>query len=575
MNRYRDHRIRSVDCRSEEGAVEVRPIPPHRIRSGLFLTMLVCIVVLVCLAVCLAASSPKVPEPSGIRTEYSGNEEAWDLSGAGGQPRRVSAIPELRQNEWNTIVDIRGAGIITHLWFTFPPKDENFGRRNLLRIFWDENKEPSVVAPLSDFFGFPFGYTGKEYRIDSEFLVATPANGLNSYFRMPFSRRARIEIFAEQQESGGGFYVQADYLAFDERLPEKYEPIRFCAQFRFETPTQAYGRHYLFLDATGAGVLLGVTLGIELNYPAPDAWYHGGGDTIFVDGEEKPSVLHGIGAEDFFGFSWGVGLFGARYVGVPLQQLDESGRIKRLSLYRFFVSDPIPFRKSIRGLIGAIGHNMSSVAYWYQTGPVIPFFQVPPADKRMPESKAPLGTYDLEPGKGLQWRLLAPFEISAKVPFEYVREFEERERGDESFVYQVRRGNVGRVRPTTPGGDRIEVSWKNLPAFHHFVDFNEVARPAVELISLQTGVLGYALAYVNADIERDVWICVGFDDELLLRLNGDILLRGVHGNGFVQEGVRGHLKKGPNRVLIKLSNYDNSTWRLWAFSFSIADLGDR
>lgn len=498
--------------------------------------------------------------------------EGWDLSSEGGQPKRVSAIPRLRQNEWNTILDIQGAGIITHLWFTFPPKDENFGRRNLMRIFWDDNEAPSVVAPLSDFFGFPFGFTGKEYRIDSEFLVVPPGNGLNCYFRMPFSRRARIEIFAEQQESGGGFYMQADYLAFDGGLPKKCESLRFCAQFRFETPTQAYGRHYLFVDATGSGVLLGVTLGIELNYPAVDAWYHGGGDTIFVDGEERPSVLHGIGAEDFFGFSWGVGEFGSRYLGVPLQQLDDSGRIRRLSLYRFFVRDPVPFRKSIRGLIGAIGHNMSSVAYWYQTGPVIPFFQVPRADRRMPESKAPCGTYDLEPGRGLQWRLLTPFEITDKEPFEHVREFEKREGGDESFIYQVSRGNVGRVTPTMPGGDRMEVTWKDRTACHQFVDFNEVARPAVELISFQTGVLGYALAYLSSDVERDVWLYLGFDDQLQLRLNDDILFRGVHGNGFEEERVKGHLKKGRNRVLVKLSNHDNSTWRLWAFSFRTAAL---
>jgi len=92
------------------------------------------------------------------------------------------------------------------------------------------------------------------------------------------------------------------------------------------------------------------------------------------------------------------------------------------------------------------------------------------------------------------------------------------------------------------------------------------------LISFQTGVLGYALAYLHSDVERDVWLYLGFDDQLQLRLNDDILFRGVHGNGFEEKRVKGHLKKGRNRVLVKLSNHDNSTWRLWAFSFRTAAL---
>ena len=31
------------------------------------------------------------------------------------------------------------------------------------------------------------------------------------------------------------------------------------------------------------------------------------------------------------------------------------------------------------------------------------------------------------------------------------------------------------------------------------------------------------------------------------------------------------LKKGKNRILVKLSNYGNTTWKLWAFSFRLED----
>ncbi|MGW8181680.1 MAG: DUF2961 domain-containing protein, partial [bacterium] len=137
---------------------------------------------------------PSSQEESSLR---SAPYDEWSLFMEGGHAKRVSAIPRLSQNEWTTILDIEEAGIITHLWFTFPSNDENFGRRNLIRIFWDDNSEPSVVAPLSDFFCLPFGFTGREYRIDSEFLVLAPNNGLNSYFKMPFSKRAQIQVLSE------------------------------------------------------------------------------------------------------------------------------------------------------------------------------------------------------------------------------------------------------------------------------------------------------------------------------------------------------------------------------------------
>jgi hypothetical protein len=111
------------------------------------------------------------------------------------------------------------------------------------------------------------------------------------------------------------------------------------------------------------------------------------------------------------------------------------------------------------------------------------------------------------------------------------------------------------------------VTWKERSSFHNFVDFNEVARPAVDLISFQTGVVGYALAYLQSDTERDACLHVGFDDELELRVNEDVVLHATHETGFEEEQVRVRLHPGRNRILVKLSNYDNTNWRMWSLSF--------
>ena len=53
-------------------------------------------------------------------------------------------------DKWS--VDISGAGIINHIWFTISPM--NIMRNDLIfRIYWDGKSEPSVEAPLAAFFG--------------------------------------------------------------------------------------------------------------------------------------------------------------------------------------------------------------------------------------------------------------------------------------------------------------------------------------------------------------------------------------------------------------------------------------
>lgn len=483
-----------------------------------------------------------------------------DLLRSGAAAQRVSLTPTLTAGQWNTLFEADGPGMITHIWFTFPPGDKMLGRRNLLRIFWDEEREPSVEAPLSDFFGLPFGFTGGEHTLSSHYLAVAPNNGLNCYFRMPFARGARIEIFPEQLESGGGFYAQVDWY----RLPEPpASDLRFHAQFRFENPCEEYGRNYLFLDAVGEGALVGATFGVETNEPQLDAWFHGGGDSIFIDGESAPGVLHGIGAEDFFGHSWGVRPFQSTCIGTPWRETNAAGAMTRVSLYRFFVHDPVPFRSSIRAVLGALGNSYSSVAYWYQREPHRRFFRTPAADARMPDATAPFGIYDVEADEPAVWRVLAPLRLDEENPFNHARPLEAEETGEEAFVYEA--GG----EPSRPDGDRMTVVWREQTASHGFVDFNCVGRPATRCIRLQTGVVGYALRYIDSDAEGDVRIHIGFDDMVAVRVNDREFFRGNHPFGFKETTFQARLATGRNRILVKLSNQPNTTWRLWVFSFRI------
>ena len=83
--------------------------------------------------------------------------------------------------------------------------------------------------------------------------------------------------------------------------------------------------------------------------------------------------------------------------------------------------------------------------------------------------------------------------------------------------------------------------------------------------------LGYALACLESEEDRDVTINVGFDDEISIRINSDVVHTGSQQHGFQEATFPVRLHAGKNRVLVKLSNEDNQNWRFWGFSLRKED----
>ena len=112
----------------------------------------------------------------GIRTQRI---SSFDRSGGNGDNIQIKA------GETKAIAEIAGAGIIKHIWITIACDDPMLRRNALLRMYWDGETNPSVEAPIGDFFGQGWG---EKYLYASLPLAAAPAGGnaLNSYFPMPF-----------------------------------------------------------------------------------------------------------------------------------------------------------------------------------------------------------------------------------------------------------------------------------------------------------------------------------------------------------------------------------------------------
>jgi hypothetical protein len=306
------------------------------------------------------------------------------------------------------ICHIKGAGCIRHIWMTMAPlhdhlRDDYLPRKIVLRMYWDGEENPSVEAPIGDFFGLGHGIT-KNYT--SALLTMSPEDGksFNCFFPMPYSDGARIEVESEADHAIK-FYFYIDY----EELPEIGEDqLRFHAQWRRQCPTDGIddknvdnavyefgGKNttgegnYVILEAEGRGHYVGCNYNVHnLRQTREWNWYGEGDDMIFIDGEAWPPSLHGTGTEDYFNTAW----CPQQEVCTPYHGIILGGGPNwsgKISLYRYHILDPIIFNKSIKVTMEH-GHNnhrsddISSTAYWYQAEPHKEFDALLPVEKRLP-----------------------------------------------------------------------------------------------------------------------------------------------------------------------------------------------
>ncbi len=309
----------------------------------------------------------------------------------------------IKPGESATMLDVRGAGCITHIWMTTACKEKHHLRKLVLRMWWDDSEHPSVEVPLGDFFGMGHAETRNFASLP---LCMSPqaGRGLTCYFQMPFAKGARIEVASECTELPARVYFYVDYESYD-ALSE--ELGRFHAiwhrenpcdgispqgmnfeDYQFEGINKTGEGNYVILDAEGRGHFVGCHLNIHnLTETRGRNWYGEGDDMIFIDGEKLASIP-GTGTEDYFNTAWcpqepyTSPYFGITMPGGP----NWAGKI---SLYRYHVEDPLYFRKSIRVTIehGHANHrcdDYSSTAYWYQSAPHKKFKALLPVAARLP-----------------------------------------------------------------------------------------------------------------------------------------------------------------------------------------------
>src|SRR5215213_5968947 len=169
--------------------------------------------------------------------------------------RRNDDFRRLQPGETVTLVDHQGAGIVRRWWLTIAPRNHTAIQRQLIvRCYWDGETEPSVEVPVSDFFGVGFG----EWHDYVSLPLNMTSGGYNSYWPMPFQRRARITVENRSAVVVDRLYYNLAVEAVD-RLPDS--TLYFHAQFR--RTTTARGEPVTLLEAEGRGHYVGTVLSMQ------------------------------------------------------------------------------------------------------------------------------------------------------------------------------------------------------------------------------------------------------------------------------------------------------------------------
>jgi hypothetical protein len=325
-------------------------------------------------------------EDKDIANAANASNAARDL----GQGWKVNPFVRIKPGETFTIAEIEGMGAIQHIWMT-PTGNWRF---SILRIYWDDETEPSVECPVGDFFGMGWN---KYAPLSSLAVCVNPGSAFNCYWAMPFRKKCRITMENISDKDPMSLYYQIDYTLTNVPADAAY----FHAQFR-RMNINATSDYTIVDNIKGKGQYVGVYMAWGVNN---NGWWGEGEIKFFIDGDSKFPTICGTGTEDYFCGSYDFDTKKKNEAGVeetvytefctPYAGLHQVIRgdghynvMQRFGLYRWHILDPVRFEKELKITIQDLGwrqggrylqqqSNIASTCFWYQTDPHVSFPKLP------------------------------------------------------------------------------------------------------------------------------------------------------------------------------------------------------
>ena len=325
-------------------------------------------------------------EDKDVPNKANASNAARDL----GQGWKVNPYVRIKPGETFTMAEIEGSGAIQHIWMT----PTGNWRSSIIRIYWDDEKEPSVESPVGNFFCMGWNAYAP---LSSMAVCVNPGSAFNCYWSMPFRKKCRITMENVNDTDPMSLYYQVDYTLTDVPADAAY----FHAQYHRSNPNETSS--YTIVDGIkGKGQFVGVYLawGVSNN-----GWWGEGEIKFYIDGDNKFPTICGTGTEDYFCGSYDFDTKKKNNAGVdeiqytefctPYSGLNQVIRgdghynvMQRFGLYRWHILDPVRFEKDLKITIQDLGwrnggrylqqhSDISSVCFWYQADPHSSFPKLP------------------------------------------------------------------------------------------------------------------------------------------------------------------------------------------------------
>jgi regulation of enolase protein 1 (concanavalin A-like superfamily) len=260
----------------------------------------------------------------------------------------VSNTINLAAGQTQTLLNVAGPRSISSIKLKIPGVPgtgaQDILNKIRLKIYWDNEANPSVDASLGSFFGMgEFGYdpASADYVAPRALPVGVDANNyMYVYFPMPFAGNAKIQLVSSRGVSTDGIFYEVKHKSFT----DSFANVGYFKTYATDLhPKAGDGGDYVLLDVDGTGHLVGLMQ--SMSGPT-DRRYLEGDEKIYVDGSKSPAFI-GTGVEDIYGgggyFIYGP--FAAPLHGNTAHVVDS---LDRTAAYRFLLQDAVPFKNHIK-----------------------------------------------------------------------------------------------------------------------------------------------------------------------------------------------------------------------------------
>jgi hypothetical protein len=276
-------------------------------------------------------------------------------------------------------------GVLSHIWLACSNGGGTSGDQafpeagSVIRIFLDNDTTPTISCSLGEFFGYyPLAGTFSTPRIGRTANGSSQDTAAYRYLWAPFQSYMRVEIENTTSSDVDAVYASARYSLINSFSSVGSSQLSY-QQAQYVNASQALNTPFTACDITGVGQLESILIYFN-GASSGDVGVLEGNLEFYVDGNSTPSFV-ASGTEDAFNGGWYTLAVGGYPAGVAGTS-GESGF--GISMYRFFIDDPIFFNTELKVVYSAGQSSEGSVTdssvavgvqvgYWLDTAQTLSY----------------------------------------------------------------------------------------------------------------------------------------------------------------------------------------------------------